>query len=304
MKTYTGLYIGKVFKDILSDLWNKPEYITCPRGMEVREIRDCCICIKKPMENLGFHEQRSSPLKYIAAEILWYFSGTNDPTFIENYASLWKKLHNEDDTVNSAYGNLIFQEKTPTGLTQYQWVIESLKKDKDSRQAFMHFNKPPHQYLNNKDQVCTLNAIFHIRENKLHMTLTMRSNDIIYGFMTDWAFFSILQYQVYNSLKAYYPKLTIGSYTHISHSMHVYERHYSMLRKMFEKPWNNGFKTGSIPLSNTNIVDETGKINKIYFELLMPIFYGKKPDFNNIPNTNNDLLNWCIEQLKEEDHSG
>jgi thymidylate synthase len=99
--------------------------------------------------------------------------------------------------LNSSYGNLIFRELNEHGHTQYNWVIKSLLKDKDSRQAFMHFNKPRHQFQENKDQVCTLNAIFHIRDNKLNMTLTMRSNDVILGFMTDFTFFSILHQQVY-----------------------------------------------------------------------------------------------------------
>ena len=201
MKVYKEQYVASAFEKILDDLWNEPEYIASPRGMEVREIRDCVIEIEKPMMNLYENKYRSSPMKYCCAEILWYFSGTNYPNYIENYAGMWKTLHNVDGTVNSSYGNLLFTEKNEHGFTQYDWVITSLRRDKDSRQAFMHFNKPHHQFLENKDQVCTLQSLFHIRENRLHMTLTMRSNDVIFGFMTDWAFFSVLQYHVFLELK-------------------------------------------------------------------------------------------------------
>ena len=237
MKVYKNKYIAHAYRKILDDLLNNTEFISRPRGMEVKEIINCIIEIEHPMMNLFKNEHRSSVLKYLSSEILWYFSGTNNPTYIENYAGMWKNLHNEDGTVNSAYGNLLFNEKNEHGITQYEWVIKSLTKDKDSRQAFMHFNKSHHQYFGNKDQVCTLQALFHIRDNKLHMTLTMRSNDIIRGFMTDYTFFTILQYQVFLHLRKYYPELKIGSYTHISHSMHLYEKHYDLVKNMLTKPF-------------------------------------------------------------------
>ena len=307
MRAYFGKEIAGIFEEILCDLYYDPDYVASPRGMEVREIRDCSMEIENPMENMYINEYRSSVLKYLSSEILWYFSGTNNPSYIENYASMWKNLHNSDGTVNSAYGNLLFTEKNEHNLTQYEWVIRSLKKDKDSRQAFMHFNKPQHQYFGNKDQVCTLQALFHIRDNKLHMTLTMRSNDVVLGFMTDFTFFSVLQYQVFLHLKKYYPEIEMGSYTHISHSMHLYEKHYDLVKNMLTK----SFEPNSLPLSNTPIIDETGKFLKKYEDIFLPITQGKIPEFrkntNNIKEgdiysdweikTDNDLLNWCISKL-------
>lgn len=292
MKYYHQTHISEAFRQVLRDLWIFPDFVTSPRGMEVREIRDCSLEIDKPMINLYTNKHRGSPKKYIAAELLWYFSGTNNPTYIENYASLWKGIHNPDGTINSAYGNLLFEDKNEHGITQYQWVIESLKKDKDSRQAFMHFNKPKHQWFGNRDQVCTLQSLFHIRDNKLYMTLTMRSNDVIYGFMTDWAFFSILHYHVFLDMKKYYPELEMGSYTHISHSMHLYERHYELVSKMIDEPFENE----SIPLLNETIINEDGTIKDKYVSIFSQIRAGMMPDYN--VDTDNDLLNWCFEKLK------
>lgn len=299
MRAYFGPNIAEVFEEVLIDVYDDPDFIASPRGFEVKEIRDCSMEIENPMLNLYKNPVRSSKIKYIAAELLWYFSGTNNPTFIENYASMWKRLHNEDGTVNSSYGNLLFTEKNEHGFTQYQWVMESLKKDKDSRQAFMHFNKPHHQFLENKDQVCTLQALFHIRDNKLYMTLTMRSNDIIYGFMTDWAFFSILHYHVYLDLKVYYPELRMGSYTHISHSMHLYDKHYDLVGKMLgNKRWKSNFQPDALPLLSEPVIYEDGKFKDKYSEIFYPITIGEKPDFNKI-SSDNPLIQWCIEQLRE-----
>jgi thymidylate synthase len=300
MRYYKGLDIPTVFEEVLDDLYHNPDSVASPRGMEVKEIRDCAMEIAYPGFNIYTNKHRSSPLKYIAAEILWYLSGTNKPGFIENYASLWKNIHNPDGTINSAYGNLIFRQKNEHGLTQYNWVIESLKRDKDSRQAFMHFNKPEHQWFGNKDQVCTLQSLFHIRENKLHMTLTMRSNDIIYGFMTDWAFFSILQYHVYLHMKQYYPELQMGSYTHISHSMHLYERHYELVEKMVGPTFTDRapFVPEELPVLSEPVLDEFGN-PYIKYPFLRMISDGEKPDFNAVYLTDNPLIDWCILKLRE-----
>ena len=293
MKVYKGKYIADIYKEILTDLYNNPEYVIKPRGLEVREILNCIIEVKKPNMNLFKSEHRSSPEKYIAAELLYYFSGTNEADFIEKYASMWTQLKNKDNKVNSAYGNLIFTEENKHGLNQYEWVIETLKKDKDSRQAFMHFNKPDHQYFGNKDQVCTLTALFHIREDKLHMTLNMRSNDVILGFMTDFTFFNILHQQVYLHLKKYYKNLKMGTYTHTSHSMHLYAKHYELVENMIKTE----FKPNATPLLNTSILKESGVFEDKYFKLFNAVIRNNEIK---IEKTENDVLNWALGHLKNE----
>jgi thymidylate synthase len=292
MKIYRGNYISDIYKLILKDLLNAPEYTTNPRGMEVKEIINCVIEVQEPNLNMFKSEFRSSQEKYIGAELLWYFSGTNKSDFIENYASLWKQLKDEKGEVNSAYGNLIFKERNEHDYTQYDWVISSLKKDKDTRQAFMHFNKPYHQHDGNKDQVCTLTALFHIRDNKLNMTLNMRSNDIILGFMTDFTFFNILHQQVFLHLSKYYPELEMGSYTHTSQSMHIYARHYELVGKMLDTE----FYQHATPRLNTSIIDETGLYLGKYSDIFKPVLNN---EIIQVDTTDNDLINWSLQQIRK-----
>ena len=60
-------------------------------------------------------------------------------TLLISYSNFWKHLDNGDGTVNSAYGNLIFKERLSDGRNQYQWALDSLIDDKDSRQAIITF---------------------------------------------------------------------------------------------------------------------------------------------------------------------
>lgn len=290
MRIYENEFIANSYEQILSDLLYDPDFKVTPRGLRNNEILNCSIVTDNPNFNMFINERRSSVKKYISAEILWYFSGTNDISFISKYASMWKSLA-IDNKANSAYGNLIFNEKNEHGFTQYQWALQCLINDKDSRQAFMHFNKPSHQYFDNKDQVCTLVALFHIRDNKLYMTLTMRSNDSILGFMTDFTFFNILHQQMYVHLKLYYPELNMGSYTHISHSMHLYSQHFNLVEEMISTP----FYADETPELYNSIIDKNGK----YLDKYVEIFEAVKTN-NTIPDiiTDNELLNWCIRNIK------
>jgi thymidylate synthase len=215
-----------VYKDILIDLYYKPEFNSKPRNQSIKEKLNCSIEINNPTYGLYRNERRSSMYKYIAAELVWYFSGDNKLEFIEKYAKFWETIKNEDDTLNSAYGNLIFKELNEYGLTQWEWATSSLLKDKDTRQAILHFNNSSHQYSTNKDVVCTMYGIFHIRNNKLEFTLHMRSNDVILGLPTDMAFFTLLHQQMHSYLKKEYK-------IEISFPAKLYEETFQPLKALF-----------------------------------------------------------------------
>ena len=253
MRTYSGETFADAYELALNDILYNPQYQSAPRGMKIFEVSDAALVIEDPTFCLYENSRRSSQFKYIAAELVWYFTGRKDANFITPYAKFWDHIANADGTVNSAYGNLIFNEYVH-GLNQYQWALESLIQDKDSRQAIMHFNKPSHQWQGNKDFVCTLNGIFQIRDNRLNFTVDMRSNDLVLGTATDVAFFCLLQQQILKHLKLTYPNLKMGSYTHIVHSLHIYERHFELVKEMLSSP----FSHMSYPPLNENLITKKG----------------------------------------------
>ena len=239
MRVYQSDTFSKVYKLALSDIYNNPEYQTKPRALKINESCDVALIIENPLSCLYSNKIRSSQYKYIAAEFLWYFSGRNDVDFIKDYAKFWLNIANPDGTCNSSYGNLLFTNQTPSGVTQYSWAINSLVNDKDSRQAVLHFNLPIHQYDGNKDFVCTMYGIFQIRNNKLNFTVSMRSNDAILGLPTDVAFFCTLQQQALAHLKMTYPELELGTYTHIANSLHIYENNFKLVQDMLEHEFSS-----------------------------------------------------------------
>ncbi|MFW6002124.1 MAG: thymidylate synthase, partial [archaeon] len=161
-KTYAELY-----NELITKLLGYPEYVNSPRDQKVNEITNVTMHLTNPLSNMFKNTARDIPKKYLAAELLWYFSGRNDLEFIKNYSSFWEKIANKDNTLNSAYGNLIFNKRdSGDNESQWKWAYDSLAKDRDTRQAILHFNRPEHQLNGNKDFVCTLNGMFLIRDNK------------------------------------------------------------------------------------------------------------------------------------------
>jgi len=294
MRVFKGETFAEAYNYALGSAIHNPNYVSSPRGMKIFEMTDAAIVVEDPTFCLYENERRSSQFKYIAAELVWYFTGRNDADFITPYAKFWDQIKNKDGSVNSAYGNLIFTEQLEDGRNQYRWALDSLIQDKDSRQAILHFNKPSHQWNGNKDFVCTLNGIFQIRDNKLNFTVDMRSNDLILGTPTDVAFFCLLQIQMLEHLRKYYPELELGTYTHIAHSLHLYERHFDLVGEMLMKSFN----PTSYPEMREFLIDPNGKaldgLKQLEDEMIQSNDVVFKGDSKFEPQRHDDLLHQWI----------
>ena len=193
-----------------------------PRDLKVKEsvLSSFAVDPKEPIANF---ENRKFNWKYLAGELAWYLNQDRDVDYIGAFSKFWGSLTNPGtNEINSNYGSLVFNKE------QFGWVVDSLTKDINSRQAIMFFNQPKFQFEGNKDFVCTMYANFFIRNNQLHMKVQMRSNDIFYGLTFDAPFFSFLQQSVYLKLKETYPDLELGVYYHFADNLHFYERHFDL----------------------------------------------------------------------------
>jgi len=288
MIIYQAETFAAVYEEALYDLVKNPDYVTQPRDMKINEMCDVALEIGDPLSCLYTNPERSSQFKYIAAELLWYFMGRSDVEYISKFAKFWESIQNEDGTVNSSYGNLLFTNKNEHGLTQYQWALESLIKDKDSRQAILHFNLPIHQRHGNKDFVCTVYGIFQIRNNRLNFTVHMRSNDVILGLPTDVAFFATLQSQMLKHLRQHggYSELSMGTYTHIANSFHLYERHFDLVKRMIQ----HKFEPVNMPAVDCNLITQNGSPTSAFSYLF-------EVQDNIEPDTGDELFDWILKNL-------
>jgi len=238
------LYIdfASAYEEELGKILYEADFETKPRGLKIKENLNVKIEILNPYLNLFKNEVRSIPLNYLARELVLYFSGTNKAEDFIKASPFWDKIKNPDGTVNSAYGHLIFN------LGQWDWAKFSLKKDRDSRQAIMHYNRPEHLNSESKDIPCTITSQFFIREDELYLTTYMRSNDIFFGMTFDIPFFMLLMQCMKLELSLEYPNLKLGIYTHFAGSLHAYEKDFGILDRML----SGNFSNDKMPRIKTN----------------------------------------------------
>jgi len=167
------------------------------------------------------HPSRKFNAEYSVLEFLWYLSEHKKTNNIGKCANIWLKIQDEREEVESNYGTYILGD-------QWQFVKGELAVDKDSRRCTIVIHQPYHKHKNMADMPCTQYLQFFIRDNKLHLGVNMRSNDIIFGFCNDVFNFALFQQLMLNELREVYPKLQLGSYYHHAGSLHLYEHHYSM----------------------------------------------------------------------------
>jgi thymidylate synthase len=250
----TGGNFAELYLNVLNRVYTDFENMPSPRGMEIRELTNVLITLTNPRENLFKSvEARPYPVKYLAGELYWYFSGRRDLKFIKQYSGFWSKISDDGVTNNSAYGYLLWNEFP----NEWQWAYNSLMNDKDTRQAVIHFNKPHHMVIGTKDFPCTLVGVFQIRNHTLDLTIDMRSQDVVKGLTFDLPFFSLLLQQMRLHLLERYPLLRLGKLMIFVHSLHLYQSDCALVRKLLV---TRDCVETKLPSLNENIVNHRGVI--------------------------------------------
>ena len=167
--------------------------------------------IYDPLNNNIYCDFRKWNKNYAEYEWQWYLSGNPNALEISKKAKIWNNHMDENGDVRSNYG---WQWKRNDQMSK---IIEKLSKDKNTRQAVISIYDGKEINTYNHDTPCTLSIHFQIVNNKLCMTVNMRSNDLWYGFCNDQYCFSKLQELISNELN-----IEIGWYYHFSSNLHLY----------------------------------------------------------------------------------
>lgn len=170
-------------------------------------------------------------LSYISRELQWYESqSTNIKDIDINPPKAWVATANEHGEINSNYGLLIHSEKYHN---QFNHAMHELVKNPDSRRATVIYNRPSIwlEYNENgkNDFICTNAVTYYIRDNKVHCVVQMRSNDVVFGYKNDYAW----QLHTLHSA-AYILGKRIGTITWQVQNLHVYERHFDLVKHVEE----------------------------------------------------------------------
>lgn len=177
--------------------------------------------IQDPLDKVIKTPERKFNQDYAEYEWNWYREGNRDAKEISERAKIWKQMMIPGTTeVNSNYGYFWNYNQ------QLRKVINELKLNKETRRAIVvHYlvqDIDRYKY----DTPCNDVLNFYIKDDKLHLTVFARSIDLVFGFCNDQYTFAKLL-ELVSEKTGYQP----GSMHWFITNLHVYPRHYDMLKK-------------------------------------------------------------------------
>lgn len=186
--------------------------------------------LKRPRARLSRTELRGkifSPL----GELLWYLAASNDVNFIKYYAPKYAKEAEKDGTVHGAYGPRLIGVAGPN---QIENVVSQLNKSRSTRRAVIQLfdAKDIDGSRRYKDVPCTCSMQFLIRDERLNMYTSMRSNDAFIGLSHDIFTFTMLQ-----EIIARKTNVKLGDYNHFVGNLHLYDHDWDRARSYLDEGW-------------------------------------------------------------------
>lgn len=198
------------------------------RGTNSLELMGVNIVLEDPRSRLITNGARKFNMALAAGELAWHLSGSADVSFISYYAKNWAKFSDDGEYIRgSCYGHSIF---TSMDSQPSQWVRvkQLLQTDPQSRRAVLLFYNPDYGLDSDyKDVACTMSMQFLLREGRLNCITYMRSNDVIWGLPYDIFLFTVLQ-----ELMALEIGVEVGTYQHIAGSLHLYDYHIELAKRI------------------------------------------------------------------------
>ena len=182
---------------------------------DTKALFDIGFYIANPMDNKIINKERDWKLDYAEAEWEWYLSGDRNIKRLGDLygkvPEIWKRMANKQGNVMSNYGWQWYRGD------QISHVIRKLRTEPNTRHAAISIYDCKEHERYKKDTPCTYAIQFTILNERLNMSVVMRSNDLWYGFCNDQYQFSNLQQLIADSLE-----IEVGTYYHFAHNMHLY----------------------------------------------------------------------------------
>lgn len=203
------------------------------------ELLAATLRLSNPRARISRSESRGKPFSALG-ELLWYLSGSNQLEFIERYISAYKDEVEADGTIFGAYGPRLLNMRE--GINQFDSIARVLSEKPGTRRAVIQLFNAEDIATNHREVPCTTTLQFHRRDDALHLSVTMRSNDAFLGLPHDVFCFTMIQEMMAKRLK-----LQLGEYFHHAGSLHLYEKHFEGAKRFMAEGWQRHWAMPEMP---------------------------------------------------------
>lgn len=215
MKTFATR--GKAF-----DYWARNLKLNGIPYENTRAMFDVQFCILNP-EPDDFPLYKTYSKDYEREEHMFYFKA--ERTVPENLLKyhLWKEVTDTNGKTWNNYGWHMHHGN------QWQQIIDLLKAEPHSRRAVLTLtDRKYEQYV--IDMPCTAMVQFYILDNRLHTSVTMRSNDLFMGFCYDTKWWGhLVTIALLTELREVHKTLELGHLIWKVTNFHIYEHHLDLI---------------------------------------------------------------------------
>lgn len=246
------------------------------RNGETREIHAHKVKIERPCERVLMTPARGNNPFAALAETMWVMAGRDDMEFLSRYLPRAPDYSDDGVVWRGGYGPRLRSwvghrthlddsdpDLTPVETTfeietdQFEECYKILKADPASRQAVMIIFDPGQDYCKSKDIPCNNWLHFLIRDNKLLLTVGVRSNDAVWGFSG----INVYEWSVLMQIMAHWLGVEVGTMAYVASSFHMYDQHYERARKIVSKAKTKTlYEFGFTPLSFETSWDDFDKV--------------------------------------------
>jgi thymidylate synthase len=221
--------------DACVDLWSYGDE-TSPKGLLTKELHPTFARISKPRDRIISSIGRVLNIPFALAEVVQILSGQNDAQALKYYNSKIMDFQGDSPDAlrfNAAYGERLrhydigWGNANPEGVDQLRHIIQTLRKDPDSRQATAVISHPKwdNHSMDTKDRACNLVSHAMIRHGKLDWMQVLRSNDVVFGLP-----YNIFQWAHVQEYVATALGVSMGQFTFVQDSLHCYEHQFQELK--------------------------------------------------------------------------
>lgn len=209
MHVFEATTAHELYRRQLAALLQEGEEVTV-RGMPTKELLNVATVIHNPCQRVHIVPGRQANPYLALSECFWMLAGSKDVNLLTPYNKGILDYSDDGKTLYGSYGYRIRDQIAP--------LIERLRHDPADRRAVLAIWEADDLTAITKDPCCNTQVQFKLRNNRLHMTVINRSNDIHYGlYAVNLPQFSFLQEYIAARLG-----VEVGIQTHMSNSLHVY----------------------------------------------------------------------------------
>ena len=222
MRYFVGESADAVWIEAATELLIRPDYAHDGRRGATREILPCVLRIKDPRQRWILSRRPPYNPAFGLVEFIWIITGNNESHVVNYWNPGLPKYSGDGDRYHGAYGYRLRHE---FGVDQITRALHVLSNAPQTRQAVLQIWRPEIDMpaVNGKpaslDIPCNVMSLLKVRDNRLHWTQIMRSNDIMRGLP-----YNIIQFTMLQEAMASWLGCDLGEYFHLSDSLHVCER--------------------------------------------------------------------------------